>query len=110
MAFTATMQVCLMASEYGYNAAFIPPEPRSQRDARQRADRDRWLKAEKKELDTLWKMDTFELVDRPKDYDTLPLQFVYKLKVKDGDFDNCIYKARLVVRGNLQYEHEYGDT
>jgi hypothetical protein len=58
------------------------------------------------------KMDTFELVDRPKDavYDPLPLQFVYKLKVKDGDFDNCIYKARLVVRGNLQYKHEYGDT
>jgi hypothetical protein len=101
-----------MAAEYGYNAAFIPPEPRSQRDARQRADSHRWLQAEKKELDTLMKMDTFELVDRPKDtvYDPLPLQFVYKLKVKDGDFDNCIYKARLVVRGNLQYEHEYGET
>jgi hypothetical protein len=105
VALTATMHACLMAAEYGYNAAFIPPEPRSQRDARQRADSDRWLQAEKKELDTLMKMDTFELVDRPKDtvYDPLPLQFVYKLKVKDGDFDNCIYKARLVVRGNLQF-------
>lgn len=40
----------------------------------------------------------------------LPLQFVYKLKVQDGDCDKCAYKARLVMRGNLQYEHEYGDT
>ena len=48
--------------------------------------------------------------DRPKDFDPLPLQFVYKLKVKDGDFDNATRKARLVVMGNLQYESEYGDT
>lgn len=110
VAFTATLQVCLMAAEYGYNAAFLPPEPRSQRDARLRSDSARWLAAEKKEIDTLWKMGTFQIVDRPAKYDPLPLQFVYKLKVKDGDFNNCIYKARLVVRGNLQYEHEYGDT
>jgi hypothetical protein len=49
-------------------------------------------------------MFTFELVDRPKDFDPLPLQFVYKLKVKDGDFNNATRKARLVVMGNLQYE------
>jgi hypothetical protein len=112
VALSATMHVCLMAAEYGYNAAFIPTEPRSQRDARQRADKDRWIQAEKKELDTLLKMGTFELVDKVEgeEYDPLPLQFVYKLKVKDGDFDHCTYKARLVVRGNLQYEHEYGDT
>ncbi len=34
---------------------------------------------------------------------------MYKLKVKDCDFDNA-RKARLVVMGNLQYESEYGDT
>jgi hypothetical protein len=55
-------------------------------------------------------MGTFELVAKPPNHDPLPLQFVYKLKVEDGDFDNCIYKARLVMRGNLQYEHKYGDT
>jgi hypothetical protein len=56
-------------------------------------------------------MGAFELVDKPKShYDPIPLQFVYKLKVKDCDFENCIHKARLVVRGDLQYEHEYGET
>jgi hypothetical protein len=106
----ATLTVCMMAESLGYTAAFLPPEPRNQRDAQLRPDRDKWHAAEQKELGTLWKMGTFELVAKPKDYDPLPLQFVYKLKVKDGDFDNCIYKARLVMRGNLQYEHEYGDT
>ena len=110
VAFMATHSLLDMAPEYAFNAAFLPPEPRSQRDARQRSDRDLWLKAEKKELDTLWNMGTFQVVDRPKNYDPLPLQFVYKLKVQDGDFNNCIHKARLVVRGNLQYEHEYGET
>jgi hypothetical protein len=99
-----------MAESLGYTAAFLPPEPRNQRDAQRRLDSDRWAAAEQKELSTLWKMGTFELVAKPANYDPLPLQFVYKLKVKDGDFDNCIYKARLVMRGNLQYEHEYGDT
>jgi hypothetical protein len=106
VALAATMHVC----EFSYKAAFIPPEPQSQWDARQRADSACWLQAEKKELDTLWKMGKFALVDRPKHYDLLPLQFVYKLKVMDGDFDNCIHKARLFIQGNFQYKHEYGDT
>jgi hypothetical protein len=43
-------------------------------------------------------MGAFEFEDEQegREYDPLPLQFVYKLKVKDGNFDNCIYKARLV--------------
>ncbi len=55
-------------------------------------------------------MGTFKLVAKPPNHAPLPLQFVYKLKVIDSDFDNCIYKTRLVMRGNLQYEHKYGDT
>jgi hypothetical protein len=109
-ALTATTYVCLLAESFGYNAAFVPPEPRSQRDARNRADREHWEAAEQKELNQLWKMGTFLLVNRPTNYDPLPLQFVYKLKVKDGDFNNVTHKARLVMRGNLQYEHEYGET
>ena len=111
-AFYATTIVCAMADSLGYSAAFIPPEPKNQRQARARPDAERWLKAEEKELTTLWKMGTFELVDidPTKKYDPLPLQFVYKLKVKDGDFENCVPKARLVIMGHLQYEEEYGDT
>ena len=106
----ATRYVCMMAANFGYKAGFIPPEPRSQRDARTRPDSDQWQNAEERELSTLWEMGTFMLVNRPANYDPLPLHFVYKLKVKDGDFDHVTYKARLVMRGNLQYEDEYGET
>ena len=46
--------------------------------------------AEEKELATLWEMGTFMLTDAAPEHDPLPLQFVYKLKVKDGNFDNCV--------------------
>jgi hypothetical protein len=106
----ATRHICLNARVYDYEAAFLPPEPRNQSDARKRPDKDKWIEAEEKELTTLWDMGTFVLTDALPDHDPLPLQFVYKLKVKDGDFDNCINKARLVMRGDLQYQHEHGDT
>ena len=103
---TRSCDVCMMAPSFDYKAAFIPPEPRSQRDARTRPDSDQWQKAEERELSTLWEMGTFLLVERPANYDPLPLHFVYKLKFKDGNFDQVTYKARLVMRGNLQYEDE----
>jgi hypothetical protein len=116
-AYTATQMTCSMADAFSYNSAFLPPEPRSQKDARLRPDSEQWKKAEDKEINTLWGMKTFEVVDKPvsapgqpQRYDPLPLRFVYKLKIEDGDFDKAVYKARLVMRGNLQYESEYGDT
>jgi hypothetical protein len=98
-AYIATSYVCLLAATHGFNAAIIPPEPRSQRDARSRPDREKWEQAEQKELSTLWKMGTFLHTARPRpfEYDPLPLHFIYKLKVKDGYFDNVTYKARLVM-------------
>jgi hypothetical protein len=83
-AYTATTMACAMADTFAYNTAFLPPEPRSQREARQRPDSDKWKKAENKEVGTLWDMKTFQVVDRPKNgYDPLPLRFVYKLKIED---------------------------
>jgi hypothetical protein len=113
VAYTATSMVCAMSEDFAYNSAFLPPEPQFQRDARQRPDSDKWIKAEDKEIATLQDMNTFEVVDRPsraEDYDPLPLRFVYELKIEDGNFDKAIHKARLVMRGNLQYESEYGET
>ena len=111
-AFYATATLCTMAQSYAYTSTILPPEPKNQRQARMRPDAFMWQKAEQKELDTLWKMGAFEFEDEQegREYDPLPLQFVYKLKVKDGNFDNCIYKARLVIMGHLQYDDEYGDT
>ena len=109
-AFYATLQVCAMAASLGYQAEFLPLEPKNQRDARSRPDCNVWQDAEVKEQDTLWEKGTFELVDRPSNYDPIPLQIVYKLKVKDGHYDKGVPKARLVMIGNLQYNYEYGDT
>ncbi len=85
---------------------------KNQRDARKLPNTDLWKAAEEKELATLWGKEAFELVARPSEhgYDPLPLQFVYKLKVKDGDYDHGVPKAQCVAMGNLQYDHKYGDT
>ena len=111
-AFFTTMTVCSRATSLGYEAQFLPLEPRNQREARSRPDTANWKNAEMKEQDMLWGKGTFQLVDRPSDYeyDPIPLQFVYKLKIKDGDYEHGVPKARLVLMGNLQYEYEYGDT
>jgi hypothetical protein len=55
-------------------------------------------------------MGTFELVDTVKGevYDQLPLQFVYKLMIWTTALTRL--RSSRVVRGNLQYEHKYGDT
>jgi hypothetical protein len=85
--------------------SLIQPEPRSRRDARQCADKGRWIQAEKKELDTLLKMGTFELVDKVEgeEYYQLPFQFVYKLKAKDYDFDHCTFRMSMnMVTSMLQ--------
>jgi hypothetical protein len=97
-----------MASAYGYNPAFLPLEPKNKRDAHKRPDAAIWRGAENKELDMLFGRSNFEMTDRPDDYDPLPLQFVYKLKVTNGDYENGVPKALLVAMGNLQYD--YGDT
>jgi hypothetical protein len=99
VALFAAMHAQQAAKEGEFSFSFLPPEQRSQKDARRRPNKDQWLAAEDKELNTLGKMEPFEVVDLPDDYDPLPLQFVYKFKIKDRDFDNCIYKARLVPGG-----------
>ena len=111
-AFFATMQVCAMATNMGYESKFLPLEPKNQRDARLRPDAPIWQRAEDKETEMLWGKGTFKLVDQPpeEEYDPIPLQFIYKMKIKDGDYENGIPKARLVLMGNLQYDHEYGET
>ena len=110
MAYIATAQICGMASSFGTQSAFEELEPKSERAARCRSDWDKWKQAGETEIKTLFDFGCFELVDRPVNYDPVPLKYVYKLKVKDGDFSDPIYKARLVMQGNLQYEDEYTIT
>ena len=50
-AFFATVQVCAMASAYGYNPAFLPLEPKNQCDALKWPNADIWRGAYNNELD-----------------------------------------------------------
>ena len=112
-AYYAASMLCMSLEDYGPSvteAAALPMEPKTQREARSRPDAALWEKAEAKELDTLFKMGTFEVVDKPDSYDPLPCKFTYKRKVEDGNFENSIYKARLVMQGNMMYEDEFGET
>jgi hypothetical protein len=110
VAYYASVQVCAMAKGLGFTPAFISPEPKNQRQARLRPDADLWQMAEKKELHTLWDMGTFEVVSKPTDFDPLPLQFIYKLRVVGDNSSDATYKARLVAMGDLQYDCEYKRT
>jgi len=107
VAYLATAQICGLANETGFTPEFEALEPKNEREARRRSDWHHWRLAEETEVRTLFDMGCFELVDRPDKYDPIPLMMRYKLKTVDGDFEHPRYKARLVMQGNLQYEHEY---
>eukprot|EP00961_Rhodomonas_salina_P146500 1972208-Rhodomonas_salina.2 len=52
---------------------------------------------------------TFDIVDLQPGVTELPSMFQYKLKLRpNGEFVKC--KARLCSRGDLQFDHEYGET
>jgi hypothetical protein len=64
-AFFVTVQVCAMASAYGYNLAFLPFKPKNQCDTHKLPDAAIWRGEEDKELDMLFGGSTFEITDRP---------------------------------------------
>jgi Reverse transcriptase (RNA-dependent DNA polymerase) len=110
VAMMATSMVCLTAQEYACKSGFLPPEPRSHKDATSRPDWGSWEMAEAKEMATLFEKGVFQLVDRPKGCSEIPCSFRFKLKVENGDMNNVRYKARLVLRGDMQYDDEYDET
>ena len=87
----------------------IPAAPKSQRDARSRSDWEQWLCAENVEITKCFEKGTFEIVDLPPGVKELPSMWQYALKTgPSGEFVKC--KARLVARGDLQFDYEYGET
>ena len=60
-------------------------------------------------MSTCFEKGTFEIVDIPPGVKELPSMWQYALKTgPNGEFVKC--KARLVARGDLQFDSEYGDT
>jgi len=72
--------------------------------------KDEWLLAVKKEMDCLSKMNTWNLVPRPKDKPVVKNRWVFKVKTNEkGEIDR--YKARLVAKGYTQTKGiDYNET
>uniref|UniRef100_A0A251VGU8 Putative zinc finger, CCHC-type n=1 Tax=Helianthus annuus TaxID=4232 RepID=A0A251VGU8_HELAN len=70
----------------------------------------RWREAMDREMESIKKNDTWELVDPPKDQKPIGVKWIYKTKYDEhGNVDK--YKARLVVKGyNKKYGVDYQDV
>jgi hypothetical protein len=112
VAFTAITQVIAASGAFGYTSAFLPPEPKNQRESRLRPDVHDWVQSEHVEMDTVMGMGTIEYVPSckvPKGTTLLPTKFSYKCKF--GEEGEIIKKkARLCARGDLQRDEEYSET
>ena len=63
-------------------------------------DKDCWIKVMQEEMNSLWKNDTYELIELPKGGKALKNKWVFELKNDDEKL--LKYKARLVVKGFCQ--------
>mmetsp|Transcript_68603 Transcript_68603/g.143115 ORF Transcript_68603/g.143115 Transcript_68603/m.143115 type:complete len:1720 (-) Transcript_68603:7252-12411(-) len=108
-AFAATTMLHAQQHDYNYVSDIDFIEPKSERAARESDQCNEWITAEEIELKTVWKMGTFEIVDIPPGVVPLPSRFTYRIKrCRDGKIAK--YKARLVARGDMQYECDFSET
>ncbi|SAM84250.1 uncharacterized protein UBRO_20822 [Ustilago bromivora] len=104
MAFAATVMdsVALTASSQQLRSAdSILLKPLSLSEVKSQDDWAKWKEAMVTEMDSMQKMNVFELVDIPTDSKLIGVRWVYKLKL---DAQHCAtrYKARLVAQGYAQ--------
>uniref|UniRef100_A0A1Y1MQF0 Endonuclease n=2 Tax=Photinus pyralis TaxID=7054 RepID=A0A1Y1MQF0_PHOPY len=87
-----------------YNAlAFVNNVPQNFNDLQNRPDKELWEKAMKRELHSIHKNSTWEVVNKPSNSQILNTKWVYSLKDGEGNNEGK-YKARLVVKGFAQKE------
>ena len=97
-------------SLYTFNSTITIKDPLSYKEAILSSNKDKWIKAMEKEVNSLKELNTWTLVDLPIKRKALKGRWVYKTKLnKDGSIDK--YKARWVAKGFLQkYGIDYTET
>jgi len=93
-----------------YTKTYTPPkEPRSVKEALSSLYAPQWTIAIDKELYSLLKNGTYEIVRRPLHQKVIGSKFAFK--IKDAETDTPIFKARFVAKGFTQVPHvDYEDT
>ena len=106
----ATMAMLAEGQEkHNFTSVFHERDPANQRAARACSRAKDWMTAEEIELKKLYDMGTWKIVDTPPGADLLPMTWSYKVK-RDDTYEVCQRKARINVRGDLQYPWEYNNT
>jgi hypothetical protein len=87
----------------------LPPPPRHWKELKRHAHRKQFEAATEAEFNKCWKKSTFAKPDITAKHieDAVPLMWVFSYKFNENEYLHE-YKARLVVRGDLQ--EQYGDT
>lgn len=84
--------------------------PSTYSDIHGRSDSDKWLKAVENEKDSLYKNNTWTVVNRPNDVNIVSCKWVFTIKNNELG-EPSRYKARLVARGFTQkYQQDYDET
>jgi hypothetical protein len=93
-----------------YTKTFTPPkEPRSVQEALSSLYAPQWTTAINKELNSLLKKGTYEIVRRPRHQKVIGSKFAFK--TKDAETDTPTFKARFVAKGYTQIPHiDFEDT
>ena len=83
-----------------YTPTYSPIEPHTLEEALSGPDAHLWQAANDKEMQSLFKNNTFTIVPRPPDQNIVSTKFVWK--IKSPETNNPIYKSRFVARGFSQ--------
>jgi hypothetical protein len=97
-------EIFLSATERDHGMQAYETEPRSHSEAMARpSEKEYWVAAERKEIDSLERLNFAEVVDIPEGANLLPCIWVYKYKTNEHG-ERVLYKARIVARGDQAIE------
>lgn len=75
--------------------------PNNYKDAVSGIDREKWIEAMEKELESIRSNETWNLLDRPSNSKVIKNRWVFRIKETD---QFPVFKARLVVKGFMQHD------